>query len=243
MRRVIGEKKSLVLMLCAIAFMMAVSVGSVGATSLVVNGGFEDPWIVTTVGGGPGTNFAAGAWSFYYGGVPGEWWNYAGQESQLSSSFHSGSEAMFNAGEAAGAFVQTYQDIAVNGGQYYNASVWARAYDLNGTTGFGHGAYDHIALWLLEFDSTGNLLVNQAQHTLTTATSGFVQLTTGTFKTNAATTSIRYILETQIGTGYWGGRTVLDDASLVAVPEPSSILALLSGVCGLGGLAWRRKSA
>lgn len=48
---------------------------------------------------------------------------------------------------------------------------------------------------------------------------------------------------TNAGFGGAGQVFVMDNLTYGSVPEPSSILALLCGVCGMGGMVWRRKSA
>ena len=65
-----------------------------------------------------------------------------------------------------------------------------------------------------------------------------------TFWSWTAPASDTYRLEYRVsnaGDGEFDSRALFDAEPFAAVPEPSSLLALVSGIGGLGGLLWRRR--
>ncbi|MDA0833974.1 MAG: PEP-CTERM sorting domain-containing protein [Planctomycetota bacterium] len=88
----------------------------------------------------------------------------------------------------------------------------------------------------------GNILRYQidADPIITVLQTPFYALTTDSFTASGATTTLSFYFETDPGTG----TRFIDDVSvtqLSAVPEPSTVVLLLTGGVSLIGYGWRRK--
>jgi len=159
-----------------------------------------------------------------------------------------------------------YRDFTtgVNPGDLVSGSAWVATIDLGAGafygvgTGFGVDPDDRAKLIVSELDSAGNVIVD---HTASLGGASWVygqpnpnpwrQLQVG-FTAGAQTVGLRYAVGTYydncwngVGSvnGLWRGSgwATFDDLSLT-VPEPGSILALGSGILGLVGFAFRRRS-
>ena len=104
-----------------------------------------------------------------------------------------------------------YQDVAVQPGKAYTASVWVRALDLHGK-GFGTSPGDSAGLIIRELDAKGKVLVEHPKAALTKA--GDYTRLERTFTASPKTAAVRFILDTVIACKYDQGSVTYDDCAL-----------------------------
>ncbi len=214
----------------------------------------------------PDVLYGQAAYQYQYvvtSGVPQGWYGAAANETLAGTYidqppvYHSGNQALrvyIYAGPdhtpanppgiaTPAANIMVMQDVLVTGGLDYSASAWVRTHSTGNYTGvgdlFGNGL-DKAGIKIIELDSTGGTLATHTSY-LTDANSAYRQVAVG-FTANAATTKIRFTLDSYLSTELDGGYFCYDDLSLQAVPEPGSLAVLFSGIVGFAGLALRRRS-
>ncbi|MCE5198659.1 MAG: carbohydrate binding domain-containing protein [Armatimonadota bacterium] len=116
--------------------------------------------------------------------------------------------------------------IRVNAGQQYSLSFWAKTDETS----------DSVVLNIAPLNSGDGYLNLDVMTTYDLTTQWQKITTTYTAPTNAACVQLSWRANMwQTGTVY------LDDVSFAAVPEPASILAMLSGMVGFVGFAARKR--
>jgi hypothetical protein len=191
----------------------AVCVPAVRLTgNLLENPGFED-----TAGGisGPaGTKTEAAGWAYELGGAQ---TSYIWQEHDFEQhpdwglpEFHSGRGGLRTHTDGDG-HTRIYQDVEVEPGTAYVASVWVRAADVRGQ-GFGRNTNDSAALVLSELDRAGKTLRRHDPVKLTAA-GPYTQLTQR-LVTGPNTAQVRFLLETVMRCPYAEGHVTYDDCVL-----------------------------
>lgn len=180
--------------------------------NLLLNPGFEDTSGGTTMLRGAQREVAG--WTYEFAGPMK---SYLWQERDYSRhpawglpEFHSGNGAIRTHTDGNG-HTMISQDIEVSPDTAYTASVWVRAVDLHGK-GFGHDPKDSAGLVVWEFDAAGNVLHRHTKVEIKTA--GPYQQLVAPFKTQARTTTLRFVLDTVQHYPYQEGHVTYDDCSL-----------------------------
>lgn len=117
--------------------------------------------------------------------------------------------------------------IVVTAGQQYSISFWAKTDETNDSI---------LKFSTVSLDSSVNYFSDTTWHdsSLTTAWTKYTY--TYTAPTNAACVQLAFR-----GNLNTLGNVYVDNISMAAVPEPASMLAMLSGIAGLVGFATRRR--
>jgi hypothetical protein len=186
--------------------------------NLLLNPGFEE----TSAGlvGGAGTVAPLADWTVEFLG-PAQ--SYAWQEADYARhpdwglpQFHAGKGALRTHTDTAG-HTRIYQDVEVQPGRAYVASVWLRAADLRGK-GFGQSPKDSAGLVIWELDSAGQVVRQHDKAELKTA--GPYTRLERTFTTTARTAQVRFILDTRIHCPYTEGHVTYDECELRLKDRP-----------------------
>jgi len=106
-----------------------------------------------------------------------------------------------------------YQDVYVQPGTAYTASVWVWGIDVAGI-GFGHADTDSAGLTVREYKADGTENGVHGKYEITTPSSGYVLLTSPSFTVAADTVKVRYELEVFIACNYMDGTVKWDDCHL-----------------------------
>ena len=178
----------------------------------LVNAGFEDGVRGTTSSRGP-TGGGLG-WHYIFKGKKRSYvWGETGFNIHPECGLpkpRTGKEALRTHTDGDGHNV-VYQDIAVQPGKAYTASVWVRALDLHGK-GFGTNPGDSAGLIIRELDAKGKVLVEHPKAALTKA--GDYTRLERTFTASPKTAAVRFILDTVIACKYDQGSVTYDDCAL-----------------------------
>lgn len=184
--------------------------------NLVKNPGFEEG-VTGTVGScgargnGPGWNYLVSSPAQCY------IWGESGYDIHPDWGlpvFRSGKEALRTHTEGRGHTV-VYQEIRVDPGATYRASVWVQPVDLAGA-GFGTDPGDSAGLWIQELDEKDGIVVDHPKAEITTT--GDYQEAALSFVTNPATKKLRFMLDTVITCAYDKGHVTYDDCMLKRLP-------------------------
>lgn len=184
-------------------------------TNLLRNPGFETAIPGATGRDGHEPRLAQGPWSYrFLGPSVGIVWNEAAfvqhpQSGQPTP--RSGKDALRTHAMEQDAHTQVYQEVAVEPGKPYRASVWVQGIDLHGQ-GFGTHAEDTAGLCVIELDAAGRVLVQHPRAEITKA-GEFTELSTA-FTTSAATAIVRFLLDTRIACRWDQGHVTYDDCTL-----------------------------
>ena len=185
--------------------------------NLVKNPGFEEG-VTGTVGScgargsGPGWNYLVASPAQCY------IWGESGYDIHPDWGlpvFRSSKEALRTHTEGMGHTV-VYQEIRVDPGTSYRASVWVQPVDL-ASAGFGTDPGDSAGLWIQELDEKDIILVDHPKAEITTP--GAYQEAALSFVTNPAAKKVRFILDTVITCAYDKGHVTYDDCMLKQLPE------------------------
>ncbi len=125
--------------------------------------------------------------------------------------YHSGKEALRTHTDGHGHTI-VWQDVEIDPGAEYTASVWVQGVDLHGK-GFGRHPCDSAGLIVQELDKAGAIVAAHAKAAITAA--GDYRQVSRTFVANARTAKVRFILDTVIACPYDQGHATYDDCSLV----------------------------
>lgn len=128
--------------------------------------------------------------------------------------YHSGKEALRTHTEGRGHTV-VYQEVQVEPGVSYTASVWIQPVDLKGE-GFGKAACDSAGLWVQELDEKSGIVMDHPKREVTVP--GEYGEAAFTFVTNGATRKLRFLLDTVINCKYDQGHVTYDDCMLKKAP-------------------------
>ena len=138
---------------------------------------------------------------------------------------------------ASGDWGGYYQNKPANPGEYYTFSAWVDTSRLNSEA--------NASLQISYFDvlnpgSSASPIA--AFNTVSVTENTWEQLTLSpAFSAPAGTQSVRFVLA-EYATASWGeGNVYYDDAEASVVPEPSSLMLLLTGITGIFGLGLKRK--
>ena len=180
----------------------------------IVNAGFEEG-----VRGATGSNASTSGgkgWTYLFKGKKRSYvWGETGfrihPECGLPTP-RTGREALRTHTDANGHNV-VHQDVAVQPGRTYTASVWVRALDLHGK-GFGRSPGDSAGVIIHELDKDGKVLRTHPKVAITTA--GDYTRLTKTFTADPKAEAVRLTLDTVIGCKFDQGSVTYDDCALVA---------------------------
>jgi hypothetical protein len=128
----------------------------------------------------------------------------------------SGKEALRTHAQEKDCHTQVYQDVSVDSGRPYRATVWVQGVDLHGK-GFGTHPDDSAGLCVLELDAAGKVLV-QHPKVAVSKPADFTELIK-TFTTNEKTVKVRFLLDTVIGCRWDEGHVTYDDCALIRQEE------------------------
>lgn len=118
------------------------------------------------------------------------------------------------------------QTVDVIPGQWYMVSAWVKP--ISG----------HASLYLSEW--APDVGMTRGPESIATPTGDWVLLQQS-MQANASSSMEIHIMcykDSDVD-----GRMLVDDVTFSLVPEPSSVITLLCGIGGMGGMIWRRKSA
>jgi len=128
----------------------------------------------------------------------------------------SGKEAFRTHAQEKHCHTQVYQDVWVEPGRPYRASVYVQAVDLRGK-GFGTHPDDSAGLCIVELDAAGNVLVKHPKVAVTKP-GEFTELAK-TFTATGKTAKVRFLLDTVIECRWDEGHVTYDDCALIRQAE------------------------
>ena len=200
--------------------------GGIGATPAVVavpwepelvNPGFEDG--VKGATGSNGSTSGGHGWTYIFNGKQRSYvWGETGFDIHPECGLpkpRSGKEALRTHTDANGHNV-VYQDVEVEPGRTYTASVWASALDLHGT-GFGRSPADSAGLIVRELDADVQAVKRHPKVAIVSACE-YRELR-ATFTARPETVTVRFILDTVIACKYDQGSVTYDDCALTVQSE------------------------
>ncbi len=127
------------------------------------------------------------------------------------------------------ASIMAMQDVAVAGATAYTASAWVRTYSTGAYSPigcFGSNGLDKAGIKILELNAAGETLATHSSY-LTDANSAYRQVLVN-FVSNAATTKVRFTLDSYLSTEVDGGFISYDDLSLDGTPPPDPVEVSIS---------------
>jgi len=186
--------------------------------NLLLNPGFEET--AGGLAGKDGNKGEAAGWRYEF---PCPSQSYVWQERDYEQhpdwglpEFHTGHGAIRTHTDGDG-HTRICQEVEVEPGTAYVASVWVRAADLRGK-GFGQHPEDSAGLVLCELDAAGN--VRRRHDRLEVKKAGAYVELKKEFVTSADAAQVRFILETVLKCHYAEGHVTYDDCSLRVAGRP-----------------------